>query len=320
MQLAGAHLEAFLLPALARHLVYTTREDLLPEFAAYAPAMAACPAPADEDDSAIDASALFPITTKQSLDWVHQNIATHRPTTLYDALLTAAARNLLHYDINYQFAFDRPVNDNVGWLDFTHGITFGNAVRYICERYPRIWRAGLLQMAMFAGRNRQYLDMSLDEPEWFVAEGAAFFAETRESLLDHGQRGPIFSAHLLKTTLAVEEELTSPAVARPLTFFSARFSAEPVNVLYTDQGNADIEAATKATGEREDEGRESSFRAMDGKQYVLRPNKYELTDEVLIGRYPAMRYNGGTGDGKWLKSSFRKTLPNKSAGPKVKSN
>jgi hypothetical protein len=42
-----------------------------------------------------------------------------------------------------------------------------------------------------------------------------------------------------------------------------------------------IEAATAATGERGVEGRQSSFRAVDGKEYVLRPEKYELNDEVL---------------------------------------
>jgi hypothetical protein len=35
----GQSVERFLLPALARHLCYTTREDLIPEFSRYASAL-----------------------------------------------------------------------------------------------------------------------------------------------------------------------------------------------------------------------------------------------------------------------------------------
>ncbi len=33
-----------------------------------------------------------------------------------------------------------------------------------------------------------------------------FFSAAYQQLLDHGQRDPIFSSHLLKTTMAVEQE------------------------------------------------------------------------------------------------------------------
>lgn len=213
LELAGEQLQTFLLPALARHLIYTTREDLLPEFKDYAPALVACPPPGSQDAAPLDASRLRFATTRDALAWVTENIAAHRPETLYDAMLAEAARNLLHFDTSYQDAFNRPVSQNVGWLDFTHGVTFANAVRAICQRHPRFWREGLLQMALFIGRNRPYLDVELDESEWLVENRESFLAETHELLLDHGQRDPIFSAHLLKTALAVEEEL--PAASEP---------------------------------------------------------------------------------------------------------
>ncbi len=99
------------------------------------------------------------------------------------------------------------MKDNVGWLNLTHGLTFANATRALCVRYPHLWGAGLLQMACFIGRNHHYLDLTIDESEWTVADPAAFEADVRERMLDHGFRDPIFSAHLVKTPIAVFEEV-----------------------------------------------------------------------------------------------------------------
>src|SRR5262249_61499629 len=64
-----------------------------------------------------------------------------------------------------------------------------------------------LQMACFPGRTRPFLDLGVAEAAWRVPEPDAFFAATRERILDHGIRDPIFSAHLVKTTAAVAAEL-----------------------------------------------------------------------------------------------------------------
>ncbi len=132
----------------------------------------------------------------------------HAPQAIYDRLLESLARNLVHYDASYDAAYHHPVKDNVSWLGFTHGITLANAVRSQCASLPQLWPAGLLQMACFVGRNRRYLDLNLSETEWEVADTDTFFSEVHETLLDHGMRQPIFPAHLVKTTQAVQEELT----------------------------------------------------------------------------------------------------------------
>src|SRR3546814_3305282 len=62
-------------------------------------------------------------------------------------------------------AVDKPVSHNVGWLDFTHALTFGNAVRVLCGRYPRLWPQGLLQIACFVGRNAGFTDKAVDEKD-----------------------------------------------------------------------------------------------------------------------------------------------------------
>jgi nitrite reductase/ring-hydroxylating ferredoxin subunit len=207
LDIAGPEIEPWLLPALARHLGYTTREDLIPEFRNYGEVLAGLASPAERDKGPLDSQALFPLSTRAALAWVAQHLGDHRPETLYDALLEALARNLLHFDTSYDRAFDRPVGHNIGWLDFTHGVTFANAARVLCTRYPRYWGAALLQMACFLGRNRPYLDLEIDVSFWPVSDPDTFFATVHERLLDHGLRDPIFSAHLVKTTLAVAEEL-----------------------------------------------------------------------------------------------------------------
>jgi nitrite reductase/ring-hydroxylating ferredoxin subunit len=228
--LAGREVEPYLLPALARHLCYTTREDLIPEFRDYAAVLADLAAPAERDEGPLGARALFPLATRDALAWVARHIGGHGPQALYDALLEALARNLLHFDISYDSACDRPARQNIGWLHLTHGLTFANAARVVCTRYPRYWGVALLQMACFLGRNRPYLDLGIDEPAWRVAQPDAFFAALHERLLDHGIRDPIFSAHLVKTTAAVAEELphTSASCGEALLAGLNRFVHSPL--------------------------------------------------------------------------------------------
>src|SRR5207253_1032318 len=141
IQLAGEALEPWLLPALARHFCYTTREDLLPEFRGYAAALAGLAAPPEKDAGPLSAEGLFPLSTSEALAWVVRHSGSHQPQTLYAALLEALARNLLHFDTTWDDAFDRSVSRSINWLDFTHGVTFANAARALCTRYPQHWGA-----------------------------------------------------------------------------------------------------------------------------------------------------------------------------------
>jgi nitrite reductase/ring-hydroxylating ferredoxin subunit len=202
----GTDIEPYVLPPLAREIVYATREDLIPEFRGYQSALAGlgdfgtlggtpCLSPA------------FPMSTTRALKWVHEQMSHHTPLEIYDALLHGLAKNMIYFDTRYGQLYDRPVSENVSWLDVTHGITFSNAVRVTCGRYPEMWPKGLLQMACFLGRNSGFLDTSVAASEWSVTNPQAFFGQTIEKLKDHGMRDPIFSAHLLKTSVAVRDEL-----------------------------------------------------------------------------------------------------------------
>ena len=203
----GPTAEPFVLAPLARHISFATREDLIPGFQDYGPVLENLPEPGSKPSSGVELDVPFPKTRPQALGWLRDNIGAFGYEAVYDALLEALGLNLLHYDTSYGTAHDRPVSQNIGWLDFTHGLTFSNAARTLCTRYPHLWPQALVQMACFLGRNAKFVDREIDRKEWQVEEPSSFFADARDRLLDHGLRDPIFSAHLLKTSAAVEAEL-----------------------------------------------------------------------------------------------------------------
>jgi nitrite reductase/ring-hydroxylating ferredoxin subunit len=198
-RLGDTVLEPVLL-SLVRSLVYARREDLIPEFRAYAGVI-------DGWGSGTGASPQAELWWKKGIDKSLQatvDCSSSPPLEIYRALLLANASNLANFDIAQQDKVSIPVSGNVGWLDFTHGLTFANAVRRQCNRYPQLWPAGLLQMACFNGRNASF---TVDEPGCEpVADPQLALADLRRRVLDHGQGEHIVSVHLLKTTLAVAEE------------------------------------------------------------------------------------------------------------------
>ena len=190
--------------SLVRGLVFATREDLIPEFRGYAKALARWgrakngvdPAPGDWRGLGIDKALARAVASSAA-----------PPLPLFHALLGANARNLLTFDDGHQDRVRVPVADNVGWLSFTHAITFANAVREQCARFPELWPPALLQMACFSGRNAPYTVSEADGVSWRVDDPDAFLAGAVDELYDHGAGEFIVSVHLLKTVLAAREEL-----------------------------------------------------------------------------------------------------------------
>jgi hypothetical protein len=206
----GAEVQAPLLLTYVRSLVRATREDLIPDFRKYAGALAEW---ADQDS-------LPQQKTADRLDprrWVGLSISralsetlaarAAAPLDLFHALLGAAAINLLRFDPVHEQRTEGTVADNVGWLDFTHNITFANAARVTCMRLPALWPQALLQMALFVGRNTPYL--GAEDDRWHVDDLASFDTKCRALVLNHGVGLYIHSAHLLKTWLAARDELAA---------------------------------------------------------------------------------------------------------------
>jgi nitrite reductase/ring-hydroxylating ferredoxin subunit len=193
-----------ILLSLTRSLVYSRREDRIPEFRRYASALAGW----GQGDStgAPDMHTWTKLGINKALEKT-ASFSNAPDAQLYAALLGACARNMLAYDLNQQNKVDIPISDNVGWLDFTHGITFSSAVRLQCEKFPELWPAGLLQMSCFIGRNASFTEAQPDLTSWRVSDIEGFFARTVAGLHDHNCDEFIVSAHLLKTVLAARTEV-----------------------------------------------------------------------------------------------------------------
>ena len=193
-----------LLASLVRGLVFATREDLIPEFRSYEKTLARWgkvkngidPVPADWRGLGIN-KALSRAAA----------VSAAPPMRVFHALLGANAHNLLTFDIEQQDRIRIPMDDNVGWLDFTHAITFSNAAYEQCTKFPDLWPAALLQMACFSGRNAPYTGADEDAEAWRVDDTGAFIGEAVEGLFDHGAGEFIVSVHLLKTVMATRERL-----------------------------------------------------------------------------------------------------------------
>ena len=225
----GRTVEAPLLLALVRSLVAASREDLIPEFRAYAGALEAFPA--FGGNGSLPESVRFrgrPV--KETLGQVAEAAAKSAPETLYRSLLGAAATDMLLFDTRWGTRTDNSIAQNVGWLDFTHGLTFANAVRQQCGRYPELWPAGLLQIACFTARNANFT-LPAPDGDWRVADRDAFYAGCIARIADHGEDRYILAAHFLKTFLAVREEVAAglPAdVEMPVLASLNRFLNAPL--------------------------------------------------------------------------------------------
>lgn len=224
------------LASLVRSLVYSRREDQIPEFRYYSIALKEWQRSKGGKAAALpDAGVFHGLNVKQALKLAARHGAAE-PEAFYRVLLAANADNMLAYDMTYQEQTDRSFRDNVGWLDFTHAITFANAVRQECEKFPELWPQGLLQMACFSGRNAPYTDPALDTAQWRVREPASFIDEMVATLYDHGQAEYIVSVHFVKTLLAARSEIRSGAAgeaAAPLAAALNRLINSPLKRKHT---------------------------------------------------------------------------------------
>ncbi len=193
-----------LLLSLVREIVYAFREDRIPEFRHYQTALKRW-GDGKPQNLVPTADQWHGCGIKSALD-ITVNYSGASPELIYPALLEANAMNMLRFDIAQQDKSHVTVSGNVGWLDFTHALTFANAVRKQCTRFPGLWPQGLLQMACFAGRNSAFTTTGQDSTRWNFDDTGQGISALINRLFDHGQDEYIVSVHLLKTALAVREE------------------------------------------------------------------------------------------------------------------
>ncbi|WP_282604902.1 Rieske (2Fe-2S) protein [Pelagibius sp. Alg239-R121] len=215
-----------LLLALTRSIIYSSREDLLPEFRHYAVVLSRW---AEAGVHKVEPMDFVGLSVEQALERTLQSGGA--PAQTYQALLGANAHNLLTFDLSLQGRTEGAISNNVSWLDFTHGVTFSNAVRHLCGKYPELWPQGLLQMACFVGRNTRFIDRNADTGSWRVNDAEAFTRQNVENLLDHGQFEYIVACHQVKLIMAIEDELAAapdPKVGETLLAGLNRFLNSPL--------------------------------------------------------------------------------------------
>lgn len=190
-----------LLCLLARNLIYARREDLLPEFGDYGVLLAAW-GDASPRCPPLRPGTLRGAAPKSAMAVVSAWGARHQPAAIFRVLVEAAAWSLLHADEAVFTRTDGKLADNVGWLDFTHALTFAEAAQCVVPRRLSLWPAVLLQLACFIGRNAGYVDPDLDTSESIVVDTDRFITDSIGGLFDHGRDRFIISVHLTKTLLA----------------------------------------------------------------------------------------------------------------------
>jgi nitrite reductase/ring-hydroxylating ferredoxin subunit len=189
--------------ALVRSLVQATREEKIPEFRSYAPALAAW---SSGGKAPLKAGDLRGLNVDGALRRLLQS-AGRNPRELFGALLGACAHNLLHFDLAFDRATDNIIADNVGWLDFTHALTFANAARQFAEEDPGLWPRVILQVALFCGRNAGYVTDDAGLEAWSVGDIDGFLDLEMSRLYDHGIVEPIVACHRLKVLFALKSEI-----------------------------------------------------------------------------------------------------------------
>lgn len=199
----GDAVTAPVLQALIRQLIYARREDRLPEFRGYAGALEAWSGERTRGASADD---FIGLSTPAILKRLVASSG-RPPAELFDALMGAVAWNLLHFDADLGWAAGRVIADNVSWLGFTHALTFANAAHHLCAEDPSLWPAALLQMSLFVGRNKAFVQAQQDVSEWMVEDRPAFIAREMAALYDHAIPEPIIACHRVKVLFALEDEL-----------------------------------------------------------------------------------------------------------------
>lgn len=199
-------IDGCLLKSLTRSLLYATREDLLPEFIQYPKTLQVLYNQGFGIETKIIDTPLQGQRINKAMHWTVENAKHYAPTAIFRSLLMANAQHLSQYDMSFQDAFTGPVTQNVGWLDFTHALTFANAVHHFASKYPKYWASGLLQLACFYGRNSPYIDPKLSIGTEPIINLDEWKSKIIDGIFDHGIAEPIHSAHVLKTSISIFEE------------------------------------------------------------------------------------------------------------------
>jgi nitrite reductase/ring-hydroxylating ferredoxin subunit len=149
-----------------------------------------------------------------------------------DACVIAVSERMLRYDVAGEFDFD----DDFGWLDITHGLTYAHAVRWHQRRLAEVGdatSADMVRLTMWAvflanwtGRHEWHSKVGPRENVALDADLKIAGADLQRSSLLDGTSAFIVAAHAVKTSRAAALESLALGVATPLEA-TARFMQAP---------------------------------------------------------------------------------------------
>jgi nitrite reductase/ring-hydroxylating ferredoxin subunit len=239
----GKDVEHSLCLQLTRYLCVAAREDLIPEFRQFKELLLSPP----KERHALDKAELISGSSLKNLLPAVAG-ASGSSEDIWEQLLCAAALDMLRFEEGLQHGIEQPISQNVGWLDFTHAITFAEAVYELAKADGSIWNSGNLQLACFIGRNSKFLGAN-QYSRWMVPDQRIFLARQKSALFDMDVGEYIYAVHRLKLVVAVEKLLgvVRPATANLLLAALNRF----LNSHVRQRHSARSAFQAKATIERE---------------------------------------------------------------------
>jgi len=201
LEYLGNEIEETVCLLLTRYWCIAAREDLIPEFKQFGDLLAV--SKNTEDILLPQPEILCEMPQRKLLPLVDS--AAEEDMEKWESLLAASAICMLRFDTARQDIVDQPIAQNVGWLAFTHAITFAESLYFHAERDPSLWRSGLLQQACFIGRNSRFLTQGPTIINATLPDATDFFAVQKAALFNMDAGDYIYSVHRLKMVSAVEK-------------------------------------------------------------------------------------------------------------------
>ncbi|UTW54109.1 Rieske 2Fe-2S domain-containing protein [Kordiimonas sp. SCSIO 12610] len=233
---------------MTRYLTNAAREDLIPEFRMFGGCLKRFTTNQQQEFPALpdsDAQSADLPRSGDSVRAVLEKTAAYKGDNhrLWEHLLRESAINMLRFDVGLQDKIEQPIARNIGWLDFTHAITFAEAVKFHSNDNTattiRFMKSGLLQMACFVGRNARYLGDNEFETHQ-ISDHNQYIQDQKAALFNMDEGEYIYAVHRLKMICAVEKlsgmvsvETVSLLVAALNKYLSSRIRMRhPARALY----------------------------------------------------------------------------------------
>jgi len=242
LDMIGWERASTVLPYLVPTLVYGTREDKLPYMRPFLKEMAGADlgvlaaidvADGWEDDGTLH-DALMGSDRRAPMNAAAEALRAGAGVDgLIDVVVRAVSERMLRYDTDGEFDFE----DDFGWLDITHGLTYANAARWHHRQTveagagttPDLVRLALYTVfqASWTGRHEWHTRVGPRHEVEPVSADLLDYGESlqRDSLMD-GTTAFIVHAHAVKTSRAATQEAVATGSALPLDA-TARFLAAP---------------------------------------------------------------------------------------------